>query len=123
VAVVGGIGLMGSLSIGVIERTKEIGMMRALGALSRNILGMFVLEGILQGLISWIVAVPLSMVVAPKLADALALTMFQSKMDYMFNYPAALIWLAVILVISVLASLIPARNAARINVRQSLSYE
>lgn len=122
-AMVGGIGLMGSLSIGVIERTKEIGMMRALGALSRNILGMFVLEGVLQGLMSWIVAVPLALIVAPKLADALALTMFRSRMDYQFNYQAALVWLVLILVISVLASLIPARNAARINVRQSLSYE
>ncbi len=53
VALVGGIALMGALSIGVIERTKEIGVLRAIGARSRTILGIFVMEGVLQGLISW----------------------------------------------------------------------
>jgi len=39
VALVGGIALMGALSIGVIERTKEIGVLRAVGARSQTILG------------------------------------------------------------------------------------
>jgi hypothetical protein len=46
VAVVGGISLMGALSIGVVERTREIGVMRAIGARTRTIMGMFVMEGI-----------------------------------------------------------------------------
>jgi len=123
VAIVGGIGLMGSLWISVIERTKEIGIMRAVGARSWHIVSMFVLEGSLQGLLSWLIAVPLALFVTPTMSNMLGMTMFEAQLDYRFNYPAMLIWLGVVLAISVAASLIPAYNAAGINVRQSLSYE
>lgn len=123
VALVGGIGLMGSLWISVIERTKEIGIMRAIGATSSRILGMFILEGVIQGLLSWVFAVPVALLVTPLMANALGQTMFKSALDYQFNFAATLAWLGIILVISVLASAIPARNASQINVRQSLNYE
>ncbi len=122
-AVVGGIGLMGALSIGVIERTKEIGIMRAVGALSGTILGMFVLEGLIQGVLSWMVAVPLSLVVAPVMAAAMGETIFNTELIYRYNYGAVFIWLGIIIFISVLASIIPARQATQVNVRQSLNYE
>jgi len=122
-AVVGGIGLMGMLSIGVIERTKEIGIMRAVGALSGTILGMFVIEGLLQGVLSWMVAVPLSIIVAPWMASALGETIFNTELVYRYNYGAVLIWLVIIVFVSVLASIMPGRRATQVNVRQSLSYE
>jgi putative ABC transport system permease protein len=123
IVLVGGIGLMGSLWINVIERTKEIGILRAIGAVSSKIMGMFMLEGLLQGLMSWMIAIPISLVVTPLLANAMGQTMFQSNLDYRFNWEAVFIWLAIVLVISTLASIIPAYNATRVNVRQSLNYE
>jgi putative ABC transport system permease protein len=123
VALVGGIGLMGALWISVIERTKEIGVMRAIGAQSRTIIGMFILEAVVQGMLSWIIAVPLALLVTPVMANALGLTLFKSQLDYAFNIQAVFVWLATILVIAALASIVPARNATRINVRQSLTYE
>jgi len=123
VALVGGIGLMGSLWISVIERTKEIGIMRAIGASSGRILGMFMLEALVQGVMSWFFAVPISFLVTPIMANALGQTMFQSALDYQYNLGATLAWLGIVVVISVLASAIPARNASQINVRQSLNYE
>ncbi len=122
VAVVGGIGLMGSLSISVVERTREIGVMRAIGARSATIMGMFVMEGVLQGLLSWLVAVPISFFLGRSLANALGKTMFEANLDYQYNYQAVIIWLVVILIISTLASILPARNATRISVRDSLAY-
>jgi putative ABC transport system permease protein len=122
VAVVGGISLMGALSLGVVERTREIGVMRAIGAHSRTIMGMFVMEGILQGLLSWLLAVPLSFALARLLANALGQVMFDANLDYQYNYPAVLIWLVIILVISTLASILPTRTATRISVRESLAY-
>ncbi len=123
VALVGGIGLMGSLSISVIERTKEIGMLRAIGARSGHIMRMFILEAIVQALLSWGIAVPLSMLLTPLMANALGMALFNDRLDYQYNLGAVGFWLASILVIAVLASMIPASNAARVNVRQSLTYE
>jgi putative ABC transport system permease protein len=123
IVVVGGIGLMGSLWINVIERTKEIGILRAIGAVSSKIMSMFMLEGIFQGLMSWVIAIPISLAVTPMMARAMGETMFGTSLDYRFNWNAVLVWLAIILVISILASAIPAYNATRVNVRQSLSYE
>jgi putative ABC transport system permease protein len=123
VALVGGIGLMGSLSISVVERTREIGVMRAIGAGSGTMMGMFVMEGVLQGLLSWALAVPTSFILGKPLANALGQTMFEANLDFAYNFEAVLIWLVVILVISTLASILPARNATVISVRESLAYE
>jgi putative ABC transport system permease protein len=81
------------------------------------------LEGVLQGLMSWMIAIPVSLVVTPLLANAMGQAMFQSSLDYSFNWQAVFVWFAIILVISVLASVIPSYHATRVNVRQSLSYE
>jgi putative ABC transport system permease protein len=121
-AIVGGIGLMGSLSISVVERTREIGVMRAIGARTFTILGMFIMEGLLQGLFSWLLVVPLSFVLGQPMAQALGMVLFDTTLDYQYNYGAVLVWLVIILVISVLASFLPARKATRISVRESLAY-
>jgi putative ABC transport system permease protein len=122
VAIVGAIALMGALSIGVIERTKEIGVLRAIGARSHTILGIFVMEGILQGVFSWMIAVPISILVSPLVADAMGVVMFGATLDYQYNWTAVLVWLGIVVVISILASVLPARGATRISVRDSLAY-
>ncbi len=122
VALVGGIALMGALSIGVIERTKEIGVLRAIGARSPTILGMFVMEGIFQGGLSWLVSIPISFLASPSVASALGHAMFGATLDYQYNWSAVAVWLGIIVVISALASLLPARGAIRISVRDSLAY-
>jgi ABC-type lipoprotein release transport system permease subunit len=48
--------------------------------------------------------------------------MFGATLDYRYNWPAVGLWLAIILIISTLASLLPARGAIRISVRDSLAY-
>ena len=122
VAVVGGIALMGALSIGVIERTKEIGVLRAIGARSPTLLGMFVMEGIIQGGLSWLVSIPISILASPLVANALGNALFGATLDYRYNWLAVAVWLGIVIVISALASLLPARSAIRISVRDSLAY-
>lgn len=122
VATVGGIGLMGALSIGVVERTREIGVMRAIGARSRAIMGLYIMEGIFQGLLSWLLALPVAFVVARPLARLLGQAMLDIDLDFAFHYPSVGVWLVVVLLIAVLASLTPARRAAQISVRENLVY-
>jgi putative ABC transport system permease protein len=122
VAFVGGIALMGALSIGVIERTKEIGVLRAIGARSPTILNIFIMEGILQGMLSWLIAIPVSCLISPSVASLLGHTMFGANLDYQYNWSAVGIWLMIVVVVSILASILPARGATRISVRDSLAY-
>jgi putative ABC transport system permease protein len=80
------------------------------------------MEGILQGLISWIIAVPLSIFVSPFAASQLGHIMFGATLDYQYNWPAVVVWLAIVIVVSILASSLPARGATRISVRDILAY-
>jgi putative ABC transport system permease protein len=122
-ALVGGIGQMGALSISVIERTKEIGILRAIGAGSGTIMRMFVMEGVLQGVLSCLFALPLSLALAPVMATNLGRVMFGTNLTYRYDTQAAVVWLVIVIVIGTVASIAPARSATKISVRQSLAYE
>jgi putative ABC transport system permease protein len=89
---------------------------------SPTILSIFVMEGLLQGLLSWSVSIPIALVVAPLAARALGNARFGATLDYRFAWSAVGTWLIAILLISTLASLLPARGATRISVRDSLAY-
>jgi len=121
-ASVGAIGLASSLSISVMERTREVGVLRAIGASSGTLMRLYVAEGLVQCLLSWLVSVPLAYLLARPLAELLGQTMLEVKLDFAFNGWAVLIWLATIVVMGLLASLGPAWQAARLGVRDSLAY-
>jgi len=120
--IVGGIGLMGSLSISVVERTREVGVLRSIGGTSPVIMTMFILEGVLQGVMSWLLAVPLSYLLARPLAAILGETIFKASLDFAYNYTAVAVWLVAVICIAFLASIIPAHAAGRISIRESLAY-
>jgi putative ABC transport system permease protein len=122
VGMVGGIGLMGSLGISVVERRREIGVMRAIGANTRTILSIFIMEGVLQGLISFLIAAPLAYLVSQPLARLLGQVMLEVDLDFAFDFSAVALWLVSVVIIATLASLLPARSAARLSVRASLAY-
>jgi putative ABC transport system permease protein len=121
-ASVGMIGLTSALSLSVMERTREIGVLRAIGARSPTIALLFIMEGVLQSLVSWLLAAPLAFGLAQPLARQLGQTMLDVNLDYAFNWPALAIWLGVTILIGVFAALGPARSAARLSVRESLAY-
>jgi putative ABC transport system permease protein len=77
---------------------------------------------VLQGLLSWLIAAVLSFLLFRPLANGLGQAMFGANLDYQYNFSAVLVWLVIIFVISVLASIMPARNATQVSVRESLAY-
>jgi putative ABC transport system permease protein len=123
VAVVGGIGLMSTMSMNVMERTREIGVMRAIGARNRAIFQIVIVEGMLIGMISWALGALLSLPISSLLASLIGSTMMNAPMEAVFSYTGMLIWLAMVWVISGMASFLPAWNAMRLTVREVLAYE
>jgi putative ABC transport system permease protein len=107
----------------VIERTREIGILRSLGAQNGVVRRVVILEGLVIGLISWAISIPCSIPLAVWLGNSLGISLLARPLDYIFSIPAILIWLGLMVVISIVASLIPAQSAARLTIRDALVYE
>jgi putative ABC transport system permease protein len=122
IAIVGGVGLSGVLTLSVLERTREIGVMRAIGASSGQISRLFIGEGLLLGLLSWLVALPLSVPLSYTLTTQILTTILEEEISYRFTLSGPLLWLVVIISLAVIASWFPARRATRLSVRESLAY-
>jgi putative ABC transport system permease protein len=123
IALVGGLGLMSTMSMNVFERTREIGVMRAIGASDGAILQLVLVEGMLIGVISWIFGALLAWPLGQGLATVVGLSMLQSPLDFVFSLDGFIVWLVLVLVISAVASGVPARNASRLTIREVLAYE
>jgi len=121
-AVVGSIGLMSTMSINVVERSREIGVMRSFGGTSAAILGIFLFEGVLVGVLSWLVAVPISYPGARLFSDMVGKA-FNLPLDFDYSMPGVVTWFVIVVVLSALASLWPALRATQVSVREALSYE
>jgi putative ABC transport system permease protein len=122
IALVGGVGLSGILSLSVLERRREIGVMRAIGASSWQVIRLFVGEGVLLGLLSWLIALPLSIPIAYGFTTQGLSIALNQQLAYQFTPTGAILWLVIITMLAMVASAIPARGAARISVRESLAY-
>ena len=122
-ASVGSMGLAGTMGMNVLERTREIGIMRSIGAVDLEIMRTVIVEGVVIGLISWFLGMLLSFPFTYLLSTIVNLAVFNSPVDVHFTWIGYLIWLAVVLVLSALASVLPARNAASLTIREVLAYE
>jgi putative ABC transport system permease protein len=121
-AVVGSIGLSGTLSINVIERRREIGVMRAVGGSSRDVALIMIMEGLLLGFTSWLIAVPISILAGRPFVNSIG-DLIQFPGPYQLSVSGLFIWLLIVVVLSLVASWLPARRASQISVNESLAYE
>jgi len=122
-AMIGGLGLAGMMSLNVIERTREIGVMRSIGASNGMISGVVVTEGLLIGVISWALAVPLSVPLSLLFDAMLGQAFFYQPLDFVFSPLGVIGWLSIVVLVSVIASLLPAYRATKMSVRETLAYE
>ena len=120
---VGGLGLMGTMSINVLERRREIGVMRAIGASNGAVMRLVVVEGVVVGLMSWAGALVLAQPMSRLMSYAVGMAFLKRPLSYGFDWRAPLMWIVIVVVIAALSSLLPAWSAARISVRETLAYE
>ncbi len=120
--VVGGVGIMNIMLVSVTERTREIGLRKALGATKDDILKQFLLESVILtgvgGVIGIIVGALLSFVAALGLSQVLAM-----DWGFVFSVPAALIGISVSVLVGLVFGIYPAKEAAKKSPIEALRYE
>lgn len=121
-ATVGVIGLTGSMTINVLESTREIGVMRATGAQHKAIYQIFVSEGVTVGVIAWLLGTVLAYPISYGLVRALTMAI-GVPLSYVFSWSGVGAWLGLMLLISAFASIAPAFRASQVSVRDAISYE
>lgn len=122
-AIVGGLSLTGTMGMNILERTREIGVLRAVGAANQSVRQVVVVEGVVVGLISWLIGAILAAPVGQLLAAAVVRAVLKADVSYQYSIAGLLIWLAIIVGIGIGSSLGPARNAVSLSVREVLDYE
>jgi len=118
-ALVGALGLLTTLSMSVFERQKEIGVMRSIGASSRIVATQFLTEGIVVGVIAWLLGIPIMILVQMLLIGIIGDELFTLAIEP----NVVLIGLIGMMVITVIASLWPSLGAARKTVSDILRYQ
>jgi putative ABC transport system permease protein len=122
-AIVGGLGLMGTVSLNVLEQTREIGVMRAVGASHSVVMQIFITEGLFIGLLSWFIGTILSLPIGKLLSDAVGMQLLRIPLNYAFSLRGVIAWLALVSILSALASYLPVQRATQVSVRDALVYE
>src|SRR5258708_24518175 len=120
---VGGLGLARTMSLKVMERRREMGVVRAIGARPATVWLIVVAEGVMVGVLSWALAALAAWPISKFLGDTLVRVMFQSTLDFVFQLQGLFMWLAASVLLSAVASFLPAWSASRIKVPEALAYE
>jgi putative ABC transport system permease protein len=120
-AAIGGLGLASMMTIAIVERTREIGIMKAIGAVPGVIVRMIVAEGFFVAGLSWIAALVAALPLIYGIGR-LGSSMFGMPLPFIISLPAAAIWLGLAVTISLVASAVPALRASQLVVRQALAY-
>jgi putative ABC transport system permease protein len=119
---VGGLGLMTTMSLNVLERRREMGVLRAIGASPRMVWLIVAAEGVVVGVLSWALATLAAWPLSKFLGNALVNLMFQGGLDFWFEPRGVFVWLAVSIALGLAASFLPAWQASRVTVREALAH-
>lgn len=119
IGIVGGLGLATTLSLSVLERQREIGVMRSIGAGSWAVISQFIIEGLLVGIIAWLIGLPISAIISQQLIKTMGLS---EQFTTQLRMDAALTGLVAVMVIAAVASIWPAYMAATRTVSEILRY-
>ncbi|WML52791.1 ABC transporter permease [Neobacillus sp. PS3-12] len=113
---VGGIGIMNIMLVSVSERTKEIGIRKAIGAKRRDILLQFLIESVVLSAMGGVIGILFGLGVGKILGSALNMTVTFSSSIVLFSFLFSL-------VVGVVFGVFPANKASKLNPIQALRYE
>lgn len=123
-ASVGSLGLMTATSLNVLERKRELGVLRAIGASPLQIAQVVAGEGVFVTFIAWILAVPASWAVAVGVSALVPrLSIFGDGVDISLSAVGIVGWLLISTAVSVVSTIVPAVSAGRCSMREAISYE
>jgi len=122
-AIVGALSLMGTMSMNVHERAREVGVMRAIGASDGGVLQIFVVEGVCIGALSAPIGAALAIPISRALSDTVGNKFTHAPLSYTFSLSGTLFWFVLVGILAALASFLPAWHATRLSVREVLGYE
>ena len=122
-ATVGGLGLAGTLSLNIIERTREIGVMRAIGASNTALNHIVMSEGVAISVASAMIGTLLAMPLGYLFSNAVGLAFLNIPLNDHFALDSAALWMVASVAIGIVASLLPARAATGLTVRDALAYD
>jgi len=120
--VVGGIGIMNSMFTSVLERRREIGIMKAVGAKNRDVLLLFLIESGMIGLIGGLIGIGLGISVA-KSVELIAAQLGFSLLSVGLDYGVMAFMLLFSFSVGMISGVIPAYQAAKLKVVDALRYE
>lgn len=125
--VVASIGIMNTMLTSVMERTREIGIMKAIGATTRDIMSIFIIEGVLMSGVGGIIGIILGVFGSQALTLILGSFMSMGGGSFqlvpIITITSVVLAVAVSLIVGILSSLYPAWKAARMSPIEAVRYE
>jgi putative ABC transport system permease protein len=119
-ATVGMLGLSSAMGVSVLERTREFGVMKTIGATPARIMKLVVGESFFIGMLSWVLALVLALPLTWLVDTLVGRLGFVAPLPVVIAPSSAMIWLLLVGMVSLIATLVPARRASQLSVAQAL---
>jgi ABC-type antimicrobial peptide transport system permease subunit len=120
---IGGLTIISSVSLSIMERRREIGILRSTGAPGKRITHLFILENWVIGFITFVLASVLAVPISELAGSTFGMIFLKMPLTPAIADHAVLLWFALTFLLTMIFSMIPARNAINSKLGSLLSYE
>jgi ABC-type antimicrobial peptide transport system permease subunit len=120
---VGAMGLASAISISVVERYREIAVLKAIGGRGSAIVALFTTEALCIGLMGWSLSAGFASAISRRIVGILGSAVIGYEFTYRASLPGLLLALAVAMSVALLAALAPVRSAMKLTLREGLRSE